>query len=191
MEPNTSRPALRPGDVPERILADGLVLRRWRPEDLRARYQAITASFEHLRPWMAWAVEPPTEQGHLERFERAMNWPSDQDYNFGIFDDSEQAVLGMAAVHDCLGPGAVEIGYWCHVDHVGRGVITKSAHALTRVLLGLGHIDRVEIHCDEANVRSAAVARRLDYRLDRMEDDGVNAPAESGRGMVWVKERTA
>jgi RimJ/RimL family protein N-acetyltransferase len=166
------------------------VLRRWRPEDLRAKYQAIVASFDHLHPWMAWAVEPPTEQEHSERFEHAMDWPSDQKYNFGIFDESEQVILGMAAIKDNLGPGAAEIGYWCHVDHVGRGVITKSAHALTRVLLGLEHINRVEIHCDEANVRSAAIARRLDYRLDRIEDDGVNAPAESGRGMVWVKERS-
>ncbi|MEU6189370.1 hypothetical protein [Nocardia sp. NPDC047038] len=50
-------------------------------------------------------------------------------------------------------------------------------------------VDRVEIHCDEANVRSAAVARRLGYRLDRIEPREKRAPAESGRGMYWVKER--
>lgn len=189
MEPNAVQSSLRPGDVPERILVDDLVLRRWQPRDRDARYRAIVASFDHLHPWMEWAVEPPTEREHMERFERALRWPSDHSYNFGVFDLPEQTILGMAAVHDNLGQGAVEIGYWCHVDHVGRGVITKSARALTRVLLSLAHINRVEIHCDEANVRSAAVARRLDYRLDRIEADGVNAPAESGQGMIWVKER--
>jgi RimJ/RimL family protein N-acetyltransferase len=48
-------------------------------------------------------------------------------------------------------------------------------------------VTRVEIHCDEANTRSAAVARRLGYRLDRVEPRPVRAPAESGRGMVWIK----
>ena len=49
--------------------------------------------------------------------------------------------------------------------------------------MGLG---RVEIHCDEANHRSAAIPRRLGYRLDRVEDDAIAAPGESGRSMVWV-----
>ena len=46
--------------------------------------------------------------------------------------------------------------------------------------------ERVEIHCDEANVRSAAVARRLGYRLDRLEDRPITAPGEHGRHMIWV-----
>lgn len=183
------RAALRPGDVPELILADGLVLRRWRRGDREARYQAITASFDHLHPWLAWAVQPPTEQEDLERFERAVRWPDGGSYQFGILDPAGGEVLGMAGVEDGLGAGAVEIGYWCHAAHVGKGVITRAVRALTRELLDLPHIDRIEIHCDEANVRSAAVARRLDFRLERIEEDGVNAPGESGRGMVWVKER--
>ena len=27
-------------------------------------------------------------------------------------------------------PGALEIGYWCHINHAGRGIITRSAGAL-------------------------------------------------------------
>jgi len=47
-------------------------------------------------------------------------------------------------------------------------------------------VDRVEIPCDEANVRSQAVPRRLGYRLDRIEADDIKAPAEFGRSMVWI-----
>jgi len=137
---------------------------------------------------MGWAKVLPTVQEHRERFERALRWPSDGCYNFGVLDRRSGAILGTAAVHDELGPGAVEIGYWCHVDHVGRGVASRSARELTRLLLGLPHINRVEIHCDLANLRSIGVAERLGYSLDRVEDDGVQAPAESGRGMVWIKE---
>jgi len=38
---------------------------------------------------------------------------------------------------------------------------------------------------------SAAVPRRLGYRLERIEPDEVLAPAETGRSMIWVKERPA
>ncbi|MEY9873918.1 RimJ/RimL family protein N-acetyltransferase [Streptacidiphilus sp. MAP12-33] len=183
------QPVLRPGDVPERVLAEGLLLRRWQAGDRDARHRAILESFDHLHAWMAWADRPPTAREHAERFGRALSWPSGHSYQFAILDEPGRTILGTAAVHDSLGGEGVEIGYWCHADHVGRGVVTRSARALTRLLLGLDHVARVEIHCDEANVRSAAVARRLGYRLDRVEDDGVTAPGESGRGMVWVKER--
>ena len=47
-------------------------------------------------------------------------------------------------------------------------------------------MDRVEIHCDEANVRSAAIPERLGYRLDRIEDDEIATPGETGRSMIWI-----
>jgi RimJ/RimL family protein N-acetyltransferase len=33
---------------------------------------------------------------------------------------------------------------------------------------------------------SAAVARRLGYRLDRIEEEPPDAPAERGRRMIWI-----
>jgi RimJ/RimL family protein N-acetyltransferase len=50
-------------------------------------------------------------------------------------------------------------------------------------------IDEVHIDCDEANVASADVARRLEFRLDQVVDDEVTAPAEVGRSMEWVTGR--
>jgi RimJ/RimL family protein N-acetyltransferase len=50
-------------------------------------------------------------------------------------------------------------------------------------------VNRVEIHCDAANVGSAAVARRLGYRLDRIEQRHPEASGESGRLMIWVRDR--
>jgi RimJ/RimL family protein N-acetyltransferase len=191
MEPKTLPPALADGVAPpERIETDGLVLRRWTPDDLPARYDAIIASYEHLHAWMDWLPEPPTLEQQREWGERQSGrWPTEGGCNYGIFDADDGTLLGVIGVHDKLGPGALEIGYWCHVAHTGKGVITRAAGELTRILLGLEGIGRVEIHCDEANTRSAAVPRRLGYRLDRIEPDGITAPAESGRGMVWIMER--
>jgi len=87
--------------------------------------------------------------------------------------------------------GAIEIGYWIHVDRAGHGHGTAAARALTAAALGLPDVQRVEIHCDEANVRSQAIPRRLGYRLDRVEDDEVTSPGEVGRSMIWVLEKPA
>jgi len=52
-------------------------------------------------------------------------------------------------------------------------------------------VDRVEIHCDAANAPSAAIARKLGYRLDRIEERQPEAAGESGRLMIWVRRRLA
>jgi RimJ/RimL family protein N-acetyltransferase len=190
-EKETLPPALTP-DVgpPERIEAEELVLRRWAPGDLQARFEALSASYEHLRPWMVWIQEPPTLEGQRAWDElQGASWLGGANFNYGIFDAADGSVLGAIGVHDRVGPGGLEIGYWCHVAHTGKGVITRAARELTRILLDLDGIERVEIHCDEANTRSAAVPQRLGYRLDRIEDDEIQAPFETGRGMVWIKER--
>ena len=85
----------------------------------------------------------------------------------------------------------MEIGYWLRADATGRGIVTAAARALTDAAPALPGVDRVEIHCDEANVRSAAVPRRLGYRLDRIEPDHISAPGDLGRSMIWVSRRSS
>lgn len=177
---------------PERIDFGGIVLRRWLPGDLAARFEAITKSYVAIHPWMEWLAEPATLE-HQRAFGAtvAESWPdADGGCHYGIFDGSG-AVVGAIGLHDDLGPRALAIGYWCHSAYAGRGFITRSASRLTDIALSLPGVERVEIHCDEANIRSAAVARRLGYRLDRVEPRPVRAPAESGRGMVWIKDASS
>ena len=49
----------------------------------------------------------------------------------------------------------------------------------------------MEIHCDAANSASAAIPRKLGYRLDRIEQRRPEAPGESGQLMIWVHDRAA
>ncbi|MGV9676760.1 GNAT family N-acetyltransferase [Nocardia sp. NPDC003482] len=184
--------ALAPGVAPPaRIEVGELLLRAWRPEDLVPRFEAVADSFDHLHPWMDWLAEPTTldRQREWDRA-RGHGWPSDdRGFHYGVF-APDGLLLGAMSLHDRLGPPAMEIGYWCRAGHTGRGVITRCADALTRITLSLPGIERVEIHCDAANLRSAAVPRRLGYELDRVEPRPRRAPAESGRGMCWIKRRT-
>ena len=95
-------------------------------------------------------------------------------------------VLGIFGLHRRIGPQAIEMGYWLSHDVVGRGYATAAAGALTTAAMNHCCIDRIEIHCDEANHRSQKIPQRLGYVLDRVEDDGIEAPAEIGRSMIWV-----
>jgi RimJ/RimL family protein N-acetyltransferase len=91
-------------------------------------------------------------------------------------------------LHDRVGAGGLEIGYWVHVGCTGRGVATVAAAALTRAALALDGVARVEIRCDAANLRSAAIPRRIGFRLDRVEVRSPEEPGETDHHLIWVTE---
>ena len=47
-----------------------------------------------------------------------------------------------------------------------RGYVTEAVAALTRVGFEVERLERIEIHCEPGNVRSAAIPRRLGYELE-------------------------
>ena len=175
------------GAVPDLIPAGGIVLRRWEPEDAPQLAAAVTESVEHLRPWMPWiAHEPQTVE---QRRALITTWRDEAEPVYGMFDEGGGRVVGGCGLHALVGPGALEIGYWVHVAHVGKGHATAAARALTGAAFTLAGIERAEIHCDEANRASAAVPRKLGFDLVRVEDREREAPGETGRHLVWALSR--
>ena len=164
------------------------MLRRERLGDEDLIAAAVHDNLQHLRPWMPWATPASaTVAAQRERLASVERWwEAGSDYAYVLLDESETRLLGVFGLHRRIGPRAIELGYWLAHDAVGRGHATAAAGALTRAALSLPDVTRVEIHCDEANVRSQAIPRRLGYRLDRVEQDETEAPAEVGRSMFWI-----
>jgi len=181
----------RPSVPPQRVELEGLVLRRLTPDDAPAIAEAAGASLEHLRPWMPWATpEMITVEAQRQRLQGpAGMWVRRGGYGYGAFLRDDDRLVGAFGLHRRIGPSALEIGYWVHVDHTRRGIATAGAGALTVVGFGLARVRRMEIHCDVANVASAGVPPKLGYRLAGTVEHLPEAPGEVGRRMVWVLTR--
>jgi RimJ/RimL family protein N-acetyltransferase len=179
--------ALAPGASPPQAAdLDGIHLRRGTPADDVALLEAVQASFAELHPWMPWCTAPVQLADQRAFIERgAEQWAAGTAFHWFVVDGGG-SLIGSISIMDRVGPGAVEVGYWLRSDATGRGVMTRAAAWVTDVALGLEGVERVEIHCDAANTRSAAVARRLGFRLDRTEPAEPTAPGESGLKQVWV-----
>ena len=176
-----------PVEPPDRIDAGPILLRRYTSADVDILLATINANLEHLRPWMPWAQAPNTRADVGDFVTRAESgWHEGTDFHYGIVTRTEEELVGGCGLHARIGPGALEIGYWIAQTHARRGYATEAARALTLAALSMPTVMRVEIHCDEANVHSAAIPKVLGYRLDRIRDDEIEAPAEIGREMVWV-----
>ena len=114
----------------------------------------------------------------------------DEDYVYGIFDRHEKIVVGGTGLHPRVGAGGLEIGYWIHVDHVGQGLATETAGALTRVAFVVHDVRRMEIHCDPANAASAAVAKKLGYTHEATLRQRMLTPESAPRDtMIWTMTR--
>ena len=182
----TDERAVRYRGVPERIEIDGgITLRRFADEDVTALVETVNASIDHLRPWMPWAAEPVSVEGQLQWLrESKQQWDEGVDFVYGIFDDTGR-VIGGSGYHARNGRGVIEIGYWLAADQVGRGVATATTAALVHAATRIPGVERIEIRCDEANVRSAAIPRRLGFRLVGIEERQPTAPAETTRHQIW------
>jgi len=184
----------QPGGPAYRIHTARLLIRCWNPADAPLLKAAIDASVEHLLPWMPWAANEPQPVETKVALMRTWRgrFDLDQDYVYGILNRDETAVLGGSGLHARAGvpasaADALEIGYWIHVEQINRGLATETSAALTRVAFEVNGVDRVEIHCDPKNVRSAAVPRKLGYvqeailRQRTRSADGT--PSDS---MIWT-----
>ena len=193
-----------PATPPERVAAGPLVLRRVEAGDAAVIAAAVGASLEHLRPWMAWATpEAADVRTQLLRVAESDElWAEGAGFIYvmivgdsaparppgqsGSRGDPDGEFVGTIGMHRRAADDAVEIGYWIASAKTRRGYATAAARALTPVALELSATRRVEIHCDVANTASAAIPRKLGYRLDRVEAHEREAPGERGRRMIWV-----
>ncbi len=161
-----------------RIETERLVIRCYQPSDAQLLWQSVNESIEHLRPWMPWINnEPEDVQAKLERIRKMRaNFDSDIDYTFGIFDKTEQTLIGSTGLHNRVGKDALEIGYWINVNHVHKGYATEAVQALTKVGFDIENLARIEIHCDSRNTDSFNIPKKLGYQLEatlkgRFRDD--------------------
>ena len=171
-------------------LGDDLVLRPLRVSDARAVSHTVRESLEHLKPWMPWANEESTRESFQRSRLRGAKHKAavGDEWQYGLFPRNESFVVGSFGLMARKWPATIEIGYWVHIDHIGRGFAARASRALTNASLALDGITTVCIRCDEANVRSAAVPRGLGFTHVRTETREPEAPAETGQLMIW--ERT-
>ncbi|HET9730360.1 MAG TPA: GNAT family N-acetyltransferase [Acidimicrobiia bacterium] len=176
---------------PERVdVDDASYLRHFREHDAGAIARAVRESLDHLRPWMPWANaqsgDPTFQRERLKKLPELA--ARGEEWQYGLF-GADDALLGSFGLMTRRGPGTLEIGYWVHVDATGQGHATRAAGALAHVALTFDEVRVVLICCDEANVASAAIPKRLGFRLVSVDPRQPEAPGERGRLMTWELRR--
>ncbi len=155
-------------DVPERFESDRLLIRTPLPGDGVELHAAITESREELRPWMPWAhpdetvedVEANVRQSRAEYLAR-------RDLRLHLYALDGGTLVGSSGLHriDWTVP-RFEIGYWIRTSMTGRGFATEAIRRIADFAFVDLDAERVEIWCDAANERSAAVAKHAGFAFE-------------------------
>lgn len=138
---------------------------------------------------MDWVAQEPRTVEQRRRLAEVWerDWRSGGDVVYGVFVGDE--VAGGCGLHRRRGPDTLEIGYWTHPAFLRRGIATAASRLLTDAAFSIPGIEVVEIHHDQANVRSREVPCRLGYTLIGETRDERAAPSEVGIDCGWRMTR--
>lgn len=176
---------------PETIDAGAVLLRRVTAADAPELADAIRASLDHLGPWMPWAHADyglDDARGFARKAEE--QWRDREEFHYAIRPGGGAAV-GAVGLLDRIGPGTLEVGYWLHRGHTGKGYVTTAVRALAGAAFALPGVVRLVIKHDAANRASGAVPARLGYTEVGCECREPEAPGETGTLLVWELRRPA
>lgn len=148
-----------------RVETDRLILRCWSPADAPRLRAALDVCDAYLRPWIPFMKDEPRTLKETADWLRGIRaaFDLDQMHRYAVFDPDEKNLLGENMLINRVGPGGLEIGYWTHMDEVGRGIATEASSALIRVAFEIEKVDRVEIMCAPENAASASIPASLGF----------------------------
>lgn len=143
------------------------LLRHWRRSDAAAFRAAVNESLSDLQQWMNWALGEPRSPEDTAR--QLSEWESDfrleLKWRYAVVESHSGLILGGASIHQRIGMGGRDLGYWLRSSACGRGVMTAVVQQLTSRAFEQQEAERVEIHCDRDNQRSIALAARLGFKI--------------------------
>ena len=152
----------------EELRGERVMVRPYRESDAQALFEAIAESRDHLRPWLPFADEHQTvDESRHWIIQQLANWILRDDLMLSIWEQATGRYLGGTGLHPHDWEiGYFEIGYWIRVSAEVHGYISESVRLLTDYAFDNLKANRLEIRCDELNVRSASIPKRLGYVLE-------------------------
>ena len=172
---------------PESVSTDLVDLVRWRAEWASVLASAVEASLPDLAPYMPWAT-PAYGLGDARTYIDSSigDWDAGRSWNYAIVTRAGE-VVGSTGLMTRMGPGVLEIGYWLHTGHAGRGYATAVARALADVGLAQPGIGTVVIRHDAANVASGRVAEKAGFVRVAAIASTIDVPEGSGIEVRWER----
>lgn len=152
---------------PEEIFSERIILRKHKMEVAASMFKYVNRDRVRLGrflPWVPFIREVEDEKKYIESTHE--KWDQGTMFDYGLFRKDDEMYMGNVGIHTIHWDHEhLELGYWILGDYEGKGYIAEAVKALEKVAFDLG-FQRIEIRCDPANARSAAVPQKCGYRQE-------------------------
>lgn len=153
--------------------------------------EAIVASKDELAAFLPWVPYALTQADSEKNTKQAMdNFESfNNELRFSIVDKSNNKLVGAIGllIKDKSVP-YFEIGYWVRTDCMGNGYISEAVRALEKYAFEVLNAQRIEIRCDDSNIKSKSVAQRCGYQFEGVMKNTNRLPSgELSSTLVFAK----
>lgn len=129
-------------------------------------FALIHLNRSYLRQWITWVDRTQKVEHSLDFIRSGLQDQHDQKGLFlGIFKhDKLIGGIGMHAWNHEV--KKAEIGYWLSKEETGKGILHQSAKVFIAFLFEKLLLNKIELHYFPANEKSAAVAKRLGFKVE-------------------------
>jgi RimJ/RimL family protein N-acetyltransferase len=161
-------PSLPLPEVPESISSERLTIRCPRLADVPRIVAAVHESLDELEPWMRWATRDYSLEACEANTRQAIaQFITRENLRYHFHDPDSGELIGSSGLHRINWQvPRFEIGYWVRTSQAGKGYVSETVRALSRMAFETLDAKRVEIRCDDLNLASARVAERCGFELN-------------------------
>lgn len=182
-------------EFPHRFDTDRLTIRCPLPGDGPEVNAALLESWEEIKYWLPFAVEPkPTDEETEANVRKAhLRFLSREDLRLHLYLKGTDTFVGSSGLHRInWDVPKFEIGYWVRTHFAGQGYIKEAVQSISDFAFDVLGARRVEIRCDALNERSAAIPRRLGFALEGRlrNDDRDHVTGELRDTLIFAKVRS-
>lgn len=138
-------------------------IRRWRPEDAGALYEAAVESVAEVSRWLPWCHAGYTLT-EAEAWVRTADeaWLGGSMYDFCIIERATGWLVGGIGLNHVGCPQwMANLGYWVRTSYAGQGAATEAARLVARFGFEQLGLLRIEIVVAVENLASQRVAAKL------------------------------
>lgn len=147
-------------------ISDRLLLRPLSENDAPALFALVDTNRTHLEPWMPWVHDTQTLKDSLQFIQTSHERAR------------QNSALVSAICYDTQLVGLIDfnainwqnrsaaIGYWLAAPYQGQGIMTRACRAMLSYGFETLNLNRIEISCATQNIRSQAIAKRLNLTYE-------------------------
>lgn len=127
-------------------------------------YTVIDKCKEAFTPWLGWGADYKIEDAFSFLNTADTDWNNNVQFVYAIY--LENTFIGLISVLNVAWHHKrAEIGYWLDTDYTGNGYMTEAVKIIENELFD-NDFNRVVIHTDVLNIKSAKIPQTLGYKLE-------------------------